>query len=253
LVLKKFQQAKSKQLKQLAVLIDPDEYTKGNLPAIVENIHIGKVDYIFVGGSLLTKNEIHSCITTLKQLTHLPVIIFPGSPLQIDEAADAIFYLSLISGRNADLLIGRHVETAPLLHKMDIEVMPTGYILVDGGQATTVSYISNSLPIPANKPEIAVATALAGQLLGLQIIYLDAGSGAQQKISPQIISKVSKNIQLPVIVGGGIKTPQQAVESCEAGADIIVAGNAFEQNSELIIDMAQAIHQLNNKTINLNI
>lgn len=250
MVLNKFQQAKTNRLKQLAVLIDPDEYTKGNLPAIVENIHIGKADYIFVGGSLLTKNEIHDCITLLKQLTHLPVIIFPGSPLQVDEAADAIFYLSLISGRNADLLIGRHVEAAPLLHKMDIEVMPTGYILVDGGQATTVSYISNSLPIPADKPEIAVATALAGQLLGLQIIYLDAGSGAQQKVSPKMISEVAKNVQLPVIVGGGIRTPKQAVESCESGADIIVAGNAFEQDAELIIDVAQAIHQLNNQTIN---
>jgi len=250
LILNKFQQAKTNGLKQLAVLIDPDEYTKGNLPAIVENIHIGKVDYIFVGGSLLTKNEIHHCITELKKLTQLPVIIFPGSPLQIAAAADAIFYLSLISGRNADLLIGRHVEIAPLLHKMDIEVMPTGYILIDGGQATTVSYISNSLPIPADKPEIALATALAGQLLGLQIIYLDAGSGAQQKISLKMINRVAKNVKLPVIVGGGIRTPQQAVESCEAGADIIVAGNAFEQDAELIIDMAQAIHQLNNQTIN---
>jgi len=250
LVLKKFQQAKVNGLKQFAVLIDPDECSIGNLPAIVESIHIGKVDYIFVGGSLLTKNEIHEFITALKHLTKLPIIIFPGSPLQIDEAADAIFYLSLISGRNADLLIGRHVETAPLLSKMDIEVLPTGYILVDGGQATTVSYISNSLPIPADKPGIAVATSLAGQLLGLQIIYLDAGSGAKQKISEAMIRQVTKSVQLPVIVGGGIRTPQQAVESCRAGADIIVAGNAFEQNADLIIDMSQAIHQLNKQTIN---
>jgi len=214
LVLKKFQQAKVNGLKQFAVLIDPDECSIDNLPAIVESIHIGKVDYIFIGGSLLTKNEIHQFITALKQLTKLPIIIFPGSPLQIDEAADAIFYLSLISGRNADLLIGR------------------------------------SLPIPADKPGIAVATALAGQLLGLQIIYLDAGSGAKQKISPAMIRQVTKNVLLPVIVGGGIRTPQQAIESCEAGADIIVAGNAFEQNADLIIDMSQAIHQLNKQTIN---
>lgn len=250
LVLNKFQQAKANGLKQFAVLIDPDECATGNLPAIVENIHIGKVDYIFVGGSLLTNSQIHECVAALKQLTKLPLIIFPGSPLQIDEAADAIFYLSLISGRNADLLIGRHVETAPLLSKMDIEVLPTGYILVDGGQATTVSYISNSLPVPADKPGIAVATALAGQLLGLQIIYLDAGSGAKQKISEAMIRQVTKSVQLPVIVGGGIRTPQQAVESCRAGADIIVAGNAFEENADLIIDMSQAIHQLNKQTIN---
>lgn len=245
MVLPHFHQTKRERKKRFAVLIDPDQYEQGYLPQIVEQAHIGQIDYFFVGGSLLTQNQIHDCIQELKQLTSIPVIIFPGSPGQIAASADAIFYLSLISGRNADLLIGRHVETAPMLAKMDIEVLPTGYILIDGGQPTTVSYISNSLPIPKNKPNIALATALAGQLLGMQIIYLDSGSGAQNPVSEAMIKKVSNNIRLPLIVGGGIKTPEQAVRSCEAGADIIVAGNAFETDPELIIDMSQAIHRLN--------
>lgn len=245
MVLPHFQQAKDNRQKRFAVLIDPDQYEKGYLPHIVEQAHIGQIDYFFVGGSLLTQNQIHDCIKELKRLTEIPVIIFPGSPNQIEGSADAIFYLSLISGRNADLLIGRHVETAPLLAKMDIEVLPTGYILVDGGKPTTVSYISNSLPIPNDKPNIALATALAGQLLGMQIMYLDSGSGAKNPVSEVMIKKVANNIRLPLIVGGGIKTPEQAVLSCNAGADIVVAGNAFETDPELIIDMSQAIHSLN--------
>lgn len=245
MVLQQFQKAKDKGAKQFAVLIDPDQYHKGYLPKIVEQAHIGQIDYFFVGGSLLTRNEINECVQELKLLTNIPVIIFPGSPNQIEETADAIFYLSLISGRNPDLLIGRHVESAPILVRMDIEVLPTGYILIDGGKPTTVSYISNSLPIPSNKPGIALATALAGQLLGMQIIYLDSGSGAELPVSDAIIEKVSKNIRLPLIVGGGIKTPEQAVKSCSAGADIVVAGNAFESDPELIIDLSQAIHSLN--------
>ncbi len=245
MVLQHFHQTKKERKKRFAVLIDPDQYKQGYLPQIVEQAHIGQIDYFFVGGSLLTQNQIHNCLKELKQLTNLPVIIFPGSPNQIEATADAIFYLSLISGRNADLLIGRHVEVAPLLAKMDIEVLPTGYILIDGGQPTTVSYISNSLPIPKDKPSIAMATALAGQLLGMQIIYLDSGSGAKNPVSEAMIKKVSNNIRLPLIVGGGIKTPEQALRTCEAGADIVVAGNAFETDPELIIDMSQAIHSLN--------
>jgi len=248
LVLHQFQQAKNKQQKQFAVLIDPDQYEKGYIPKIVEQAHIGAIDYFFVGGSLLTQHQIHYCIEELKSLTNIPVIIFPGSPNQIDETADAIFYLSLISGRNADLLIGRHVETAPLLAKMDIEVLPTGYLLIDGGKSTTVSYISNSTPIPSDKPNIALATALAGQLLGLKIMYLDSGSGATNPVNEAMIEIVSANISLPLIVGGGIKTPEKALQICKAGADIVVAGNAFETDPELIIDMSQAIHSLNSLT-----
>jgi len=245
LIIQEFQSAKKLDKKQFAVLIDPDEYRSGYLPKIVEHAHIGMVDYFFVGGSLVMGNEIHDCITELKSLTDKPVIIFPGSPNQVSEQADALFFLSLISGRNADLLIGRHVETAPILAKMDIEVLPTGYILVDGGQATTVSYISNSSPIPNDKPRIAQATALAGEMLGMKIIYMDSGSGAKYPVSETIISSVSKCINIPLVVGGGIRTPEQAAKSCKAGADIIVAGNAFETKPELMIDMSQAIHELN--------
>jgi len=245
LIIQEFQAAKKLDKKQFAVLIDPDEYKAGYLPKIVEHAHIGMVDYFFVGGSLVMGNEIHDCINELKTLTDKPVIIFPGSPNQVSEQADALFFLSLISGRNADLLIGRHVETAPILAKMDIEVMPTGYVLIDGGQPTTVSYISNSSPIPNDKPRIAQATALAGQMLGMQIIYLDSGSGAKYPVSDNIIAAVSSTTKIPIVVGGGIRTPEQAAKSCRAGADIIVAGNAFETNPELMIDMSQAVHELN--------
>lgn len=245
MIIQEFQAAKKLDKKQFAVLIDPDEYKAGYLPKIVEHAHIGMVDYFFVGGSLVMGNEIHDCINELKTLTDKPVIIFPGSPNQVSEQADALFFLSLISGRNADLLIGRHVETAPILAKMDIEVMPTGYVLIDGGQPTTVSYISNSSPIPNDKPRIAQATALAGQMLGMQIIYLDSGSGAKYPVSDNIIAAVSSTTKIPIVVGGGIRTPEQAAKSCRAGADIIVAGNAFETNPELMIDMSQAVHELN--------
>jgi len=190
-------------------------------------------------------NEIHDCIAELKSLTDIPVIIFPGSPNQVSENADALFFLSLISGRNPDLLIGRHVEIAPILAGLDIEIMPTGYMLIEGGQPTTVSYISNSSPIPNDKPRIAQATALAGMMLGMQIIYLDSGSGAKIPVSESIISAVSKVTNIPVVVGGGIRTPEQAAKSCAAGADIIVAGNAFERDPELMIDIAQAVHEHN--------
>lgn len=244
LVLQQFISARKAKQAQIAVLIDPDEYRPGYLAHIVEQAHIGKVDYFFVGGSLVMGNEIHDCIHELKGLTNIPVVVFPGSPNQINEEADALFFLSLISGRNADLLIGRHVESAPVLAGMDLEVLPTGYILVDGGRPTTVSYISNSSPIPNDKPRIAQATALAGQMLGLQLMYLDSGSGAQHHVSLEIIKSVSSTVKVPVIVGGGIRTVEQARAVCEAGANVIVVGNAFEKDPELIIDMAQAVHNV---------
>lgn len=231
--------------KSFAVLIDPDEYKSDYLPNLVEKAHIAQVDYFFVGGSLVMGNEINNCVAELKSLTNIPIIIFPGSTNQITEDADALFFLSLISGRNADLLIGKHVETAPLLYKSNLEVLPTGYMLIDGGQQTTASYISNSNPIPADKPKIAQATALAGKYLGMQIIYLDAGSGAKQKVSEKMINAVNKVIDLPIIVGGGLRTMEDIEETCKAGADVVVVGNAIEMETDLIIDFAQTVHALN--------
>jgi len=244
-ILNKFFSDKQKGKKSFAVLIDPDEYKSNYLPKLVEQAHIAKVDYFFVGGSLVMGNEILDCIEELKSLTDIPVIIFPGSTNQISELADAIFFLSLISSRNADLLIGKHVETAPLLYKSNLEVLPTGYMLIDGGQQTTASYISNSNPIPNDKPKIAQATALAGKFLGLQIIYLDAGSGALKKVSNKMVNAVSKVVDLPIIVGGGLRTIEDVTNTCKAGADIVVVGNAIESDSELMIDFANAVHQLN--------
>ncbi len=235
-------EGRKRQQKKLAVLIDPDKVDGSAVEQLIEKAMSAQVDYFFVGGSLVMNNYSARWIERVKQRCSIPVIIFPGSTFQVNDKADALFFLSLISGRNPDLLIGQHVVSAPILHQMDIEVMPTGYLLIDGGAPTTVSYISNSMPIPADKPQIAVCTALAGQLLGMKIMYLDSGSGAKQAVSEAMIQQVSQVVDLPLIVGGGIRTPEQAVKSCQAGADVIVVGNAFEQNPLLVEAMAKAVH-----------
>jgi putative glycerol-1-phosphate prenyltransferase len=230
--------------KQLAVLIDPDKTSGSDLLNTITIANNSKVDFFLVGGSLLLHDSLDSCITTIKANSTIPVILFPGNALHINAKADAVLLLSLISGRNADLLIGQHVQAAPLLKQAKIETIATGYMLIDGGKPTTVSYISNTMPIPADKPEIAAATALAGEMLGLKSIYLEAGSGAQNPVSTAIISTVKKHINVPLIVGGGIKNAEAAIAACNAGADIIVIGNATEKNPELIAEIASAIHAL---------
>ena len=242
-VLKKISQAYKTGQKAIAVLIDPDNFERSGIRHIIDQAEMSKVDYFFVGGSLVKDNAIHDCISYIKSLSKIPIILFPGSTSQITEEADALFYLSLISGRNPDLLIGKHVESAPIIKSMDLEVLSTGYMLIDGGRPTTVSYISNTLPIPADKPQIAACTAMAGELLGMKLIYLDSGSGAKWPVNNRIIEAVRKSTELPIIVGGGISTPELAAEACRAGADIIVAGTAFESEPDLIYDMAQAVHQ----------
>jgi putative glycerol-1-phosphate prenyltransferase len=164
--------------------------------------------------------------------------------LQISKSADAILLLSLISGRNADLLIGQHVIAAPLLKSSHLEIIPTGYMLIESGTQTAASYISNTLPIPSQKDDIAMSTAMAGEMLGLNLIYLDAGSGAKNSVSEAMIRKVKSNINIPLIVGGGINTPAKAIKACEAGADLIVVGNAIEKNARLIKDISTAIHKI---------
>lgn len=227
--------------KALAVLLDPDKLKKHDeLQSMLQLINSSEVDFILVGGSLLVEDNFHRCLREVKKQARVPVILFPGSPAQISSEADAILFLSLISGRNAELLIGQHVVAAPLLRKMDIEVLPTGYMLVDCGKPTTASYISQTLPIPWNKPEIAAATAIAGEMLGLKCIYLDGGSGAEKPISAEMICAVKTSTTLPLIVGGGIKTEIQAAQAYEAGADIVVIGTAFEQEPELLFAIADA-------------
>jgi putative glycerol-1-phosphate prenyltransferase len=236
---------KAAQRKGFAVLIDPDKLEEQALLKTIEIAKNAGVDFFFVGGSLVVTDTLDTVVATLKKHCDIPVILFPGSPDQITPKADALLYLSLISGRNPELLIGQHVISAPFIRQSGLEVMPVGYMLIDGGTPTTVSYISNTHPIPSNKNDIAACTAMAGEMLGLKLIYMDAGSGAQKSIPTVMISQVAKYIQIPLIVGGGITTAEKAKENCSAGADIIVVGNAVEKDPALINEMAAAIHSFN--------
>jgi phosphoglycerol geranylgeranyltransferase len=230
--------------KSFAVLIDPDKYDTKGLNLVVSSAGENSVDFILVGGSLLTYDHLDETLKSIKDQTDIPVILFPGSIMQINEKADALLLLSLISGRNADLLIGKQVIAAPYLKKSKLEILPTGYMLIESGPVTTAQYISNTLPIPRLKDDIAICTAMAGEMLGLRLIYMDAGSGAELPISPSMIKKVKENISIPLIVGGGIRTPEQALVSCKAGADMIVVGNAIENDYSCLKEIAHAIHSL---------
>lgn len=232
--------------KHLAVLIDPDGIeNETQLLHICQKSNQAGVDFILVGGSLITNGFFNRCIELIKANSSAPVILFPGNIMQVSKHADAILFLSLISGRNPDLLIGKHVLAASMLKNANIEIIPTGYILVDGGSPTSVSYMSNTTPIPANKNSIAASTALAGEMLGLQVTYMDAGSGANNPIATSMIAAVREQVNTPIFVGGGMKTPEQAVAACNAGADVVVVGNAFEKNPDLIGSITSAVHALN--------
>lgn len=237
------QEAKAQGKKQLAVLIDPDKADVAHLEHILDLARRASVDFFFVGGSLVMRDTLDECLHFFRQNSQIPSIIFPGSVLQLSPKADAILLLSLISGRNPELLIGQHVVAAPYLHESGLEVIATGYMLIDGGAPTTVSYISNTTPIPANKSDIAVCTAMAGEMLGLKLIYLDAGSGAQRPISETMIGAVSRAVKVPIVVGGGIRTPEKAYANVIAGADVIVIGNILEKEPQLLLEMAEAVHQ----------
>ena len=239
-----FSDKKEAGKKSFAVLIDPDKVDDQTVAQMIELSVSSKVDYFFVGGSLVVSNYLDQCLQLIKKSCSIPTVLFPGSPSQVSKYADALLYLSLISGRNAELLIGQHVVSAPMVKKSGLEVMSTGYMVVDGGAPTTVSYISNSSPLPSDKSEIAVCTALAGEMLGMKLIYMDAGSGAKNPISETMIAKVSQSISVPLIVGGGIVDPEKAYLNCKAGADVIVVGNAIEKDSSLIREMADAVHSV---------
>ena len=223
--------------KKFAVLIDPDKSTPASIRDMAGIAVKAGVDYFFFGGSLLTSNEGGEQIRILKEHADIPVILFPGSSLQVYPDADGILLLSLISGRNPEMLIGKHVESAALLKASKLEIIPTAYMLIDGGKPTSVSYISNTMPIPSDKPDIAACTALAGEMLGLKLIYMDAGSGAINPVSAEMIRKVKEETSLPLIVGGGISDIRKAKNALEAGADLIVIGNAIEKNPALIADI----------------
>jgi len=235
---------KSKGIKSFAVLIDPDKADHVSLNKLIALSIKASVDYFFVGGSLVVSNSTDECISYIKANCDIPVLLFPGSPSQVSKFADALLYLSLISGRNAELLIGQHVISAPIVKKSGLEIIPTGYLVIDGGAPTTVSYISNAAPIPSDKNDIAICTAMAGEMLGLKLIYMDAGSGAKVPITESMIKKVSENVSIPLIIGGGITSPEKAFKNCKAGADVIVIGNAIEKDSTIITEISKAIHNM---------
>ncbi len=237
-------QSKKEGNKLFSILIDPDKQNEKTLKSIIKKANNNKVDFFFVGGSLLTNDNLDLCISTIKTNSEIPVILFPGNSMQINNKADGILFLSLISGRNAEMLIGRQVITAPILKQSELEIISTGYMLVDSGKATTASYMSNTTPIPNDKNDVAVCTAMAGEMLGLKLIFMDGGSGAIQPISKEMITCVSENTGVPLIIGGGINSSQKAIENLKAGADIIVVGNAIEKNETLISEISKEIQKL---------
>ncbi len=227
--------------KKLALLIDPDKFDQQLLLQQIDVANKSNVDYIFLGGSLITNDGVALSIKILKENTNIPIIIFPGDGTHIHKDADAILFLSLISGRNADFLIGNQVRTAANIKGMGIESIATGYMLIESGKLTAAQYMSNTMPIPQYKSDIAVATAVAGEMLGLKSIYMDAGSGADNSISSNMIAKVKSAIDIPLIIGGGIRDAQTAKRIVDAGADIIVVGNAAENKPDIIKEIKKAI------------
>ena len=227
--------------KKFAVLVDADKYTLDSLKKVAGTAMKAGADYFFFGGSLLTSDNQAIFIDWIKSNTDIPVILFPGNSQQLNNNADAILLLSLISGRNPEMLIGRHVISAPFLKASKLEILPTGYMLIESGRMTSVAYMSGTTPIPSNKDEIAVCTAMAGEMLGLKLIYLDAGSGADNPVPASMINKVKANINTPLIIGGGITTPEKALTALNAGADIIVIGNAIEKEPAVITRIARVI------------
>src|ERR1043165_3978119 len=195
--------------KSFAVLIDPDKVNNSILDELMELSMQAKVDYFLVGGSLVISNHLDEVVSHIKNNCPIPVILFPGSPTQLSKYADALLYLSLISGRNPELLIGQHVVSAPTVRQSGLEILSTGYMVIDGGAPTTVSYISNASPIPHDKNEIAMCTAMAGEMLGMKLIYMDAGSGAKPPVSESMIAAVASHIEIPPVIAGRIKNPEK--------------------------------------------
>lgn len=235
--------AKAAGKKQLAVLVDPDKASDQELEKLIRSAILAEVDYFFIGGSLLMSDRLGVCLEQIRRSCPIPRILFPGNALQVHPGADAILLLSLISGRNPEFLIGQHVIAAPSLKKSGLEILPTSYLLIDGGAPTSASYMSNTTPIPADKADIAQCTAMAGEMLGHRLIYLDAGSGARRSIPAETIRAVSQNVSIPLIVGGGIRQPETALAAIQAGADLLVVGTASERDPMVLVELAAAVRE----------
>jgi putative glycerol-1-phosphate prenyltransferase len=229
-------QSKISNLKLLAILLDPDKIDLNSVEVLIEKIHQSPATHIFIGGSLVENNIIDELILRIRQLylfwgwEALPIVLFPGNPSQISDKADAILFLSLISGRNPDFLIDHQVKAAPILKQTQLEIISTGYILIESGTETAVKRVSKTMPIDRNNSDLALATAQAGEMLGNKLIYLEAGSGAKQAVPLEMIRKISQNIEIPLLVGGGIIDLQGIQKAYDSGADLVVIGTAFEND-----------------------
>jgi phosphoglycerol geranylgeranyltransferase len=222
--------AKANNQKLLAILLDPDKILWDNLSVLISKINHSPATHIFIGGSLVTTTIFDELIAKIKQNCNLPIVLFPGNPSQISDKADAILFLSLISGRNPDYLIEHQVNAAPILKQTQLEIISTGYILIESGNETAVERVSKTKPLDRNNIDYVIQTAQAGEMLGNKLIYLEAGSGAKQAVSLEMIKKVVQNIEIPLVVGGGIVDLQGIKDSYNAGADLVVIGTAFEND-----------------------
>ncbi len=238
-----YKQITEKQLKgkkQLALLVDPDQTGLNELRKLTELVNLTPPDFILVGGSLISENT-DEIIKMLKSSVNIPVMLFPGSSFQISSYADGILFLSLLSGRNPEFLISHHVSAAPLIKSSGMEVISTGYLLIEGGKVSSVEYMSNTKPIPAEKTDLAAATALAGEMMGMKMLYLEAGSGALNHVPELLIKKVKEQTMVPLIVGGGLNSSEKIMAVCKAGADIVVIGNAFEKDPRLLKEFVSVV------------
>ena len=238
-IIEQIRNSKKSNKKIISVLIDPDKTTEDKLTSTVKLCNTNKIDLIFFGGSLINSSMSEHYLQLIKKNSKIPVILFPGTNTKISNIADGFLLLSLISGRNPNFLIGKHVEQAFKLKKSSLEVISTGYILVGNEKNTAVSYISNTNPIPFEQHDIGAATAIAGELLGFQLIYLEAGSGSTYCVNANMILNVSKNIDCPLIVGGGLNTIEKIEMAFESGADIVVIGNAIEENQKILNEIGK--------------
>lgn len=226
------------------VLIDPDKLSEDRLGRFAEMCSEGDVDALFLGGSLMHATEFEPYVKRLKAACELPVVGFPGSLNQVTRSLDAVLFLSVISGRNPEYLFGQHVYAAPVIRRLGIEPISTGYMLIESGRTTTAQYMSHSMPLPRTKPDVAAATALAGEMMGMRMLFADGGSGADHPVPEEIIEAVVEACEVPLIVGGGISSPQAVSDKVRAGASFVVVGNAIERRPDraYIADLAAAAH-----------